>query len=172
MICLSLAGLALAYKPPATILQIATQTFTGLAVLFPTVIFGLYLKRVFPVCAIASILAGEGAVILFYFKMIPSGPFLAIIWVMLITFSVYLGTHILMLWRTNALRFDWPQWLLSGYFYFFSAIFILAMDFWAWGKVQPVVWGIPVWIFYFVILSAIQSIGMVYLIRSRHRKTA
>ena len=32
---LSLAGLALAFKPPATILQIATQTFTGLAVLFP-----------------------------------------------------------------------------------------------------------------------------------------
>ena len=45
VIFLSLAGLALAYRPPATILQIATQTFTGLAVLFPTVIFGLYFKR-------------------------------------------------------------------------------------------------------------------------------
>ena len=52
-------GLALAYKPPATILQIATQTFTGLAVLFPTVIFGLYFKRVFPLAAILSILCGE-----------------------------------------------------------------------------------------------------------------
>ena len=38
VLVLSLAGLALAYKPPATVLQIATQTFTGLAVLFPTVI--------------------------------------------------------------------------------------------------------------------------------------
>ena len=66
MILLSLAGLALAYKPPATILQIATQTFTGLAVLFPTVIFGLYFKRVYPLAAILSILFGEGALICFY----------------------------------------------------------------------------------------------------------
>ncbi len=44
VVLLSMAGLAPAYSPPATILQIATQTFTGLAVLFPTVIFGLYFK--------------------------------------------------------------------------------------------------------------------------------
>jgi SSS family solute:Na+ symporter len=56
VVVLSLAGLALAYKPPATILQIATQTFTGLAVLFPTVIFGLYLKKVYAPSAIGSIL--------------------------------------------------------------------------------------------------------------------
>jgi SSS family solute:Na+ symporter len=168
LICLGLAGLALAYKPPATILQIATQTFTGLAVLFPTVIFGLYLKRVFPVCAIASILAGEAALVLFYFKLIPHGRFLAVIWVMLITFGVYLGLHLLMLWREKAISIRMPRWLLNGYFYFFSAIFILAMDFWAWGKVQPLVLGIPLWIFYFVALSAIQSIGMVYLIRKDH----
>ena len=68
VILLSLAGLALAYKPPATILQIATQTFTGLAVLFPTVIFGLYFKRVYPLAAILSILCGEGALICFYIK--------------------------------------------------------------------------------------------------------
>ena len=60
VIFLSLAGLALAWNPPATILQIATQTFTGLAVLFPTVIFGLYFKRAYPPAAILSILCGEG----------------------------------------------------------------------------------------------------------------
>ena len=42
VIGLSLAGLGFAYRPPATILQIATAAFTGLAVLFPTVFFGLY----------------------------------------------------------------------------------------------------------------------------------
>ena len=41
VILLSLIGLAPAYKTPATILQIATQTFTGPAVLFPTEIFGI-----------------------------------------------------------------------------------------------------------------------------------
>ncbi len=63
VILLSLAGLALAYKPPATILQIATQTFTGLAVLFPTAIFGLYFKRDFALAAILSIGSGEAALI-------------------------------------------------------------------------------------------------------------
>ena len=67
VISLSIAGLLLAYKPPATILQIATQTFTGLAVLFPTVIFGLYLKKVFPLAALLSIVCGEGTMLLFYF---------------------------------------------------------------------------------------------------------
>ena len=75
-----------------------------------------------------------------------------------------------MLWREKALAFNRPQWLFNGYFYFFSAIFVLAMDFWAWGKVQPALWGIPAWIFYFVTLSAIQSIGMVHLIRNGHQK--
>jgi hypothetical protein len=126
------------------------------------------LKRVFPVSAIASILAGEAALVVFYFKLISSGNFLAVIWVMLITFGVYLGTHMLMLWKAKALEMYKPRWLSNGYFYFFSAIFVLALDFWAWGKVQPLVLGIPVWIFYFVALSAIQSIGMVYLIRKDH----
>ena len=76
VVCLSLAGLALAYKPPATILQIATQTFTGLAVLFPTVIFGLYFKRVYAQAAIVSIVCGEAALIAFYLKWISAGMFL------------------------------------------------------------------------------------------------
>jgi hypothetical protein len=91
---------------------------------------------------------------------------------MLITFGVYISAHMLMLWSEKALVFNRPQWLFNGYFYFFSAIFILAMDFWAWGKIQPLVWGIPSWIYYFVVLSAIQSIGMVYLIRHHQRETA
>ena len=73
VIFLSIAGLLLALKPPATILQIATQTFTGLAVLFPTVLFGLYLKRVYSAAAILSILAGESVMLLFYFKIWAGG---------------------------------------------------------------------------------------------------
>ena len=45
-LALGAAGLALAYDPPAIMLEIATETFTGLAVLFPTVVFGLYWKQV------------------------------------------------------------------------------------------------------------------------------
>ncbi|MBW2705909.1 MAG: sodium:solute symporter family protein [Deltaproteobacteria bacterium] len=165
VILLSLAGLALAYKPPATILQIATQTFTGLAALFPTVIFGLYFKRVYPLAAILSILCGEGALIGFYIKLLATNTFLPVIWVMMITFAVYLITHAIMLWRENALQIHLPQWLYDRYVWILLGIFILAMDFWAWGKTDPLFWGIPLWVGYFVVLSALQTIVMVSLMR-------
>ena len=123
VIFLSLAGLTLAYRPPATILQIATQTFTGLAVLFPTVIFGLYLKRVKALPAIVSILCGEGMMILYYFKLIPTGGFLPVIPVMIMTFSTYLIAHGLILWRENALRLRVPGWIRDPYVWVSVAIF-------------------------------------------------
>jgi SSS family solute:Na+ symporter len=170
VILLSLAGLALAYKPPATILQIATQTFTGLAVLFPTVIFGLYFKQVYPSAAILSILCGEGALVAFYFKWISSPVFLPVIWVMVVTFSVYLITHTGLRWKENRLKFKVPECLSNIYFWLFAGIFILAMDFWAWGKVEPTFWGIPLWVGYFVILSALQTVVMLQLIKKADSK--
>jgi len=159
--------LALAYKPPATILQIATQTFTGLAVLFPTVIFGLYFQRVFPLAAILSILCGEGALIGFYSKLLSTQTFLPVIWVMMITFAVYLSTHAILLWRQKALEIHLPHWLFDRYVWIFLGVFILAMDFWAWEKTGPLFWGIPMWAGYFVVLSTLQTIAMVYLVRNK-----
>jgi len=166
VIFLSLAGLALAYKPPATILQIATQTFTGLAVLFPTVVFGLYFRRAFAAPAFLSILAGEGSLLLFYFKLMPAGRFLPVVWVMLITFLVYLITHSVILLKRGELAFVVPAWLKSPCFYLLTGIFILAMDFWAWGMIEPIFMGIPWWMIYFIVLSAMQTMVMVYLVRS------
>jgi solute:Na+ symporter, SSS family len=167
VVLLSLAGLSLAYSPPATILQIATQTFTGLAVLFPTVIFGLYFKKVFSLAAILSIICGEIALMCFYFKLFITDTFLPVIWVMITTFSVYLITHMLLLWREKTLHIQMPEWLYDRYVWLFFGIFLLAMDFWAWGKVEPVFFGIPLWVGYFVILSALQTIIMVYLINKK-----
>jgi SSS family solute:Na+ symporter len=165
VIFLSLAGLMLAYKPPATILQIATQTFTGLAVLFPTVFFGLYLKSVFSLSGILSIICGETALVLFYFKWIPAGDFLPVVWVMLITFSVYLITHLALSWREKAFQMRLPASLYSPYMYLLAGIFILAMDFWAWGKSQPLIMGIPLWMGYFIVLSATQTMVMLAWVR-------
>jgi len=165
VVLLSLAGLALAYSPPATILQIATQTFTGLAVLFPTVIFGLYFKRVFSLSAILSIICGEGALICFYFKLFTIKIFLPVIWIMIMTFLVYLITHIGLLWREKALVFHIPKWLFNRYVWLLFGVFLLGMDFWAWGRVQPVIFGIPLWVGYFIILSAMQTIIMIFLIK-------
>jgi SSS family solute:Na+ symporter len=118
VVFLSLAGLALAYKPPATILQIATQTFTGLAVLFPTVIFGLCLKRVKALPATLSILCGEGMVVLYYLNWIPAGGFLPVVPIMMETVSVYLCAHAFLLWRERTLNIRLPGWISDPYLFF------------------------------------------------------
>ncbi|MFW6147089.1 MAG: sodium:solute symporter family transporter [Thermodesulfobacteriota bacterium] len=165
VIFLSLGGLALAYHPPATILQIATQTFTGLAVLFPTVIFGLYFKQAKAFPAIVSILAGELTMILAYFDLIPTMGFLPIVPVMIVTFCSYLGAHGLIVRREHNLKIKFPAWILDPYLYGSLAIFSLAMDFWAWDAIKPQWSGIPFWVMYFVLLSAMQTFLMVRLVR-------
>jgi SSS family solute:Na+ symporter len=170
VIFLSLAGLVLAYRPPATILHIATQTFTGLAVLFPTVIFGLYLKRVKAAPAIVSIICGEGTMILYYFNLIPAGGFLPVIPVMITTFSTYLIAHGLIVLRENALRPRVAGWMRDPYVCASIAIFFLSLDFWAWGKDHPHWSGMPFWLGYFVILSAVQTFLMIHLVAKRHRE--
>lgn len=71
ILILALIGLAIAYNPPDTIAAIATQAFTGLAVLFPTVIAALYGRNVSPKSCIISIVVGEAALIGFQWGLIP-----------------------------------------------------------------------------------------------------
>ena len=71
IVILAIIGLTLAANPPATIAAIATQSFTGLAVLFPTVIAALYGKNISPISCIISIIFGEIAVIGFQTGLIP-----------------------------------------------------------------------------------------------------
>ncbi len=160
VVFLSLAGLALAIEPPDTILQIATQTFTGLAVLFPTVLFGLYWERRYALAAILSIVAGESAVVLFFFKVVTAGPFLPVIWVMAITFATYLTVHGVLRFREGPVSVGLPTPLANPYAYLLGGIFLAAMDFWAWGDTSPLLSGLPLWMGYFVLLSAIQTLVM------------
>jgi SSS family solute:Na+ symporter len=166
VIFLSLAGLLLAYNPPATILQIATQTFTGLAVLFPTVIFGLYFRRVYALSAILSIACGETALALFYFKVVSAGSFLPVVWVILITVSVYMAAHGFLSAKEGTLAVSIPGWLSSPYFFILLSIFLLGIDFWAWKKIEPLFMGVPAWIGYFVALSAAQTLVMAIWVKS------
>jgi SSS family solute:Na+ symporter len=168
VICLGLAGLALALNPPATILQIATQTFTGLAVLFPTVIFGLYLKRVYAAAAAVSIICGEAALLCFYFGLVSPGPVLPVLWVIMVVFAVYLGAHGIMAKRAGQLRLRRPQWLTNRSVIGFTVLFLLGIDFWAWEVSRPLWLGLPWWTAYFVALSALQTFLMARLIRRQH----
>ncbi|NES21298.1 MAG: sodium:solute symporter family protein [Symploca sp. SIO3E6] len=72
VIILAGIGLIIALNPPDSILAIITQSFTGLAILFPTVIAALYGKNIPPLSCIVSILVGEAMLIGFQLKLIPS----------------------------------------------------------------------------------------------------
>lgn len=72
IVILALIGLAIAYEQPDTIFRIARQTFTGLAVLFPTTLAALYWRKTTATACIASIVVGELLVIGFHFQWIPS----------------------------------------------------------------------------------------------------
>ncbi|HSO59963.1 MAG TPA: sodium:solute symporter family protein [Desulfobacterales bacterium] len=165
VIGLSLAGLCIAFRPPATILQIATAAFTGLAVLFPTVFFGLYCKRAHAAAAILSILCGEATLLVFHLEWVSPGGFLPVIWVMLVAFGVYLTVHVLMSARRGHRPIGLPGWLTDRYVLVQVAIFLLAMDFWAWGTSRPFFFGVPLWIAYFVLLSALQTAAMACMLR-------
>lgn len=96
IILLAIAGLILAYQPPESLLALATEAFTGLAVLFPTVIAALYGKHVPPLSCLLSILAGEGILIGLQTGVIPAGftfGFLPVVPIMVISsLIIILGT--------------------------------------------------------------------------------
>jgi SSS family solute:Na+ symporter len=71
IVILAIIGLAIAANPPATIAAIATQAFTGLAVLFPTVIAALYGRNISPLSCLISIIVGELMLIGFILEIIP-----------------------------------------------------------------------------------------------------
>jgi len=168
VVILAAAGLMLAYRPPATILLLATQTFSGLAVLFPTVFFGLYLERVFPPAAIMSIICGELTLLAFHQGWLSTAAVLPVIWVMAATFSSYIALHLFMAWRSGVFVMTFPGWLRNRHVYLSAGIFLLAMDIWNWGRRLPVLFGIPAWVWYFALLSVLQTILMYRMVRSEN----
>jgi len=84
---------------------------------------------------------------------------------MLAAFGVYLVAHLLLRVKEGNLAIRLPVWLTDRYFLMLTGIFVLAMDFWAWGNEQPTIMGFPAWMAYFVLLSAAQMAVMACLIR-------
>ncbi len=164
VVVLAIIGLAIAINPPDTIINFAVkQAFTGLAVLFPTVLFGLYLSNPRPSAAIASIIAGETLVVLYAVlpDTMPAFGTLPAVPVICGTLATYFIVHI----ATGPL--GWPKiatrhWIFAGAF---GLIFVLAMDFWNWGEIGPIFLGLPVWAWYFAGLSGVQTVLMYFWIR-------
>lgn len=72
VIILAVAGLIIAYNPPASIFQIATVAFSGLAILFPTTIAAIYWPQSSAWACFTSIFVGEALLIGFTAELIPA----------------------------------------------------------------------------------------------------
>ena len=161
VIVLAVVGLGIAVRPPATFLAIATEAFTGLAVLFPTVMAGLYWRRATAKGAIASIIVGEILVVAYHAHVLPSFGTLPVIPIVVVTsvvlVAVSLGTrpHI----RASAPvglcgkpRSGW-KWAAV-----FAVMFILGNDFWNWGDGRLGPLGFPWWVWYFLGLCVLLAV--------------
>ncbi|MEW5912483.1 MAG: sodium:solute symporter family protein [Thermodesulfobacteriota bacterium] len=162
VLCLALAGLLVALWSDATILQLGLSAFTGLAVLFPTVFFGLYLPRPRPAAGLASILVGEALVIAYHLKLLPAFGFLPAMPVMAASALAYL------LVQAPAGGLSLPQFSGRGLLGLtaFGAVFAAAQDYWGWGQVGGLAWGWPWWAWYFVGLSAVQTLLAIWWLRT------
>ncbi|MBW2065459.1 MAG: sodium:solute symporter family protein [Deltaproteobacteria bacterium] len=169
VVFLSMIGLFFATRPSSTILKIATQAFTGLAVLFPTTLFALYSKKPSPGAAITSIILGEVLVVFSYLGWFPSGGFLPAIPIVIIAFMAYLVVMVL-----SSSRFKFATFRVRGNAVFailFATLFILSVDWWQWSSSRYTLGGFPLWIFYFMGLSAVQTLLMKYWSKDSQKET-
>jgi len=160
--------LAIAWRPPATFLEIATETFTGLAVLFPTVIATLYWKRATAGGAIASILVGEGLVVAYHLHLLPTFGTLPVIPVVLVASLVLIGVSLLTQPQVqaaeeirNGKKGIW-KWIIA-----FLFLFLLGNDYWAWGDGRLGPLGFPWWVWYFLSLCLLMSLTFWLFARDR-----
>jgi SSS family solute:Na+ symporter len=77
------------YDPSTGIMgTLVSTTFSGLAVLCPTVLAALYWRRATKYGCIASIIVGESSIFLFQYKILPALGFLSAIWAIFIAIVV------------------------------------------------------------------------------------
>jgi SSS family solute:Na+ symporter len=146
VIVLALTGLAIAWRPPATFLEIATETFG----------------------AIASILVGEGLVVAYHLHLLPTFGTLPVIPVVLVASLVLIGVSLLTQPQAqateeirNGKKGIW-KWIVA-----FLLLFILGNDYWAWGDGRLGPLGFPWWVWYFFSLCLLMSLTFWLFARDR-----
>jgi Na+/proline symporter len=169
------AGYLLALRPPQTILDFVNRTsFTGLAVLAPVVLGGLYWPRANRYGALAGILAGEALTVLSFFRVVQVPGVLPVIPVLAVTSVVFAVVSLVT--RSpgeNAGLAAQPEpaagrGRLLPAVLVFAGLFVLANDFWAWNR-RPVLWaGLPLWVWYYILLGVLLA-GAYALLLGRKR---
>jgi len=156
---LAVAGLVIALNPQGSIVDIAVkQAFTGLAVLFPTVLFGIWLEKPRPLSAIFSIISGEMLLILYAIPALnlPTWGFLPAIPIIALSIITYVIIQEFQVPGSFGIIRKIPA-RTALYIAGFILIFILAMDIPNWGKSEPFYFGLPFWAYWFIFLSAVQT---------------
>ncbi len=149
VLVLGIGGLLLALRLPGTLLDIATESFTGFAVLFPTVIAALYWPRVTPAGAVASILVGEGLLAAYRFNLLPSFGTLPVVPIVLAT-TVVLVVGSLVGRQPKPRPGGRVRLTRGGVLAALGclALFALGNDIWAWGDARLGPLGFPLWVWY------------------------
>ncbi len=148
VLALGAAGLALSFDPPATFLALATQAFTGLAVLFPVYIAALYWGGATAAGGVSAVLAGLAVTLLHHLGVLrfpgvlPVVPAVAASTAALVLVSLLGGrrTKSLTRWRSGSMPLRWT--LLFSLFVLLGSglllrwvpdTLVLGMPWWVWG---------------------------------------
>jgi len=148
VVALALIGLGMAYQPPASFRVIATQTFTGLAVLFPTFVGALYWKRMHPKAAMLSIIVGEGLVVASALGRLPTMGTLPVIPIVgIVTLVLIAGSWTIRARAsTKTTRTSRPGLRTLAWGGIFAGLFVASLDFWDWGTATTIWLGYPTWL--------------------------
>jgi len=167
VVALALGGLAIAWRPPATFQAIATEAFTGLAVLLPATAAALYWARATAAGAVASILVGQGLVACYLFDLLPTWGTLPVVPVVVAASVALVGVSLLTSRGRRTVpvglpgtKKRWYLWALG-----LTALFALGTDFWAWGDGRVWLAGLPWWVWYFIGLNAVTTVSFWLLAR-------
>jgi SSS family solute:Na+ symporter len=162
---LALAGFLLALRPWAPLLEIATETFSGLAVLFPVTLAALWWRRTNAWAGFASILTGETIVVLYHFKLLPSFGLLPAIPAVAAAALVLVAGSVVRPGRSEPVMQPprrWPLWAAG-----FAVLFALACDFWNWGDARLGWLALPRWLWYHFGLVAALFLLLFAALRAR-----
>jgi SSS family solute:Na+ symporter len=176
------AGYLIALRPPQTILDFVNRTsFTGLAALAPVVLGGLYWRRANRYGALAGILAGEAVTVLSFFRVVQVPGVLPVIPVLAAGTVAFVVVSLLTQSpreeNTELVARVSPAATGGGRFrhlvpaaLVFAGFFALANDFWAWHRRPVFLAGLPLWVWYYILLGILLA-GAYALLLGRERSS-
>ena len=167
IVSVGILGFLIALRPPATLLGFLNRaSFPGFAALAPCVLGGLYWKRATKQAAAASIIAGEAAVLASALGLVPlpgvhpAIPAIAASAVAFVVGSMFSKHQPASQPEAAAVALRAPPRAGSlAWALLFLAFFILANDFWAWGRRPVLILGLPLWVWYFITLGILLALA-------------